>query len=489
MLTKSSCEVATNLALMLFEQTKNLTPAAGSLMAELSTSAYVPIPADQAKDFDLAHLPGYMISTSDGSTVPTGPKGQNTYIQSKHDGFMDNYIDTLTKLVTSHLQFARSTVYPKVQLLQQEIEAVLESHRVKQPEDFFEITMYAPPEVIECELIAEEVLAYENTTAIKTAHVINFGDTGGEIIADIKAYVTSGEGDSDRAVAAWIDSIDPGVLRGYLFSAIDQLPAAMSLKTTIEYSLINFLFYRSLAIRADLSVGLSSGQLLARAADNRDFYAQMLKATIETYKANIKQGVLIDPSSDFNFSYLSNKRFALVLYTDSFAAAQEQGATLEQVFGYIAAYGNAQLTAEMLKSEGGQFAARWNSVRALYLSHIMSERDVVAKMALKMKSVEVICKDAEAEEGLARTQSFQEETAKLITRYVDELDAACLDKLYQVCIDVVAGIGYRDTASARIINEMVSLMVKDDSIDASQAALISVVKYLSDFLIEEIDVA
>ena len=488
MLTKSSCEIATNLALMLFERNKNLTPASGSLVQELATSSYIPINPELAKDYSMSNLASWMAITSEGQITPKDSSTVTSYVHGKHDVLMDNYIDTLSKLVSNHVQFARSVAYTKAQTLQQEVEAALQGHQVKQPEDFFEVSMFALPEVLESELIASEVLAYDNTSGIKSAFTINFGEAiNGDF--DLKAYVTTGDDGNDSLVRGWMDSVGVDKLRGYLFSSMEQIPAAMSLKTTIEYSLINFVFYRSLTIRQDLGVGMSSPQLLTRAADNRDFYAQMLKGAITAHQSNVKQGVVMDASSEVNFSYLSNKRFNITLYKDSFLAAQEQGATLEQVFGYIAAYGNASLTAEALKSNGAEYASKWNAVRALYLSHILGERDVVAKMTMKMKAIEVIYKDIEGSDGPERPPAFQEETAKLISKYVDELDAACLDKLYQVCIDIVAGIAYRDTAAARIINEMVSLTMKDPSIDPGQAALISTVKYVADFLIEEVDVA
>lgn len=487
MLTKSSCEIATNLALMLFEHNKTLTPAAGSLLQELSTSSYVPINPESAKDLNvMASLPSYMSSTSEGGFAVSGPKGESAYVQSKHDVLMDNYIDTVSKLVSNHVQFVRSVVYPKVQCLQQEVEAALQNHQVKRPEDFFEVNLFALPEVLDSELIASEVLGYDHSAPIKTPHVINFGEAvNGDF--DLKAYVTTGDDGNDSMVRGWMDSVGVDKLRGYLFSTQEEFVAAMNLRTLIEYSLINFVFYRSLTIRQDLGMGVSSTQLLTKSADNRDFFAQLLKGAITTYRSNIKQGVVLDASSEVNFSYLSNKQFSITLYKDSFLAAQEQGATLEQVFGHIAAYGKSFLTVEDLKNSGPDLTVKWNSIQALYLSYILSERDVVAKMALKMKAIEVISKDVEGVDGPERSPTFQEETARLINKYVEELDAACLDKLYQVCIDIVAGIAYRDTASACIINEMASLTMKDASIDPGHAALIATVKYVADFLIEQVN--
>lgn len=490
MLNKNSCEIAVNLALMLHEQNKHLTPVNGTLMHELSKCAYTPMSlamCDGSKDYDFTNLHRYIYDSTQGGDVYAD--GKTTYAPSKHDALMDNYIDTISKLVTNHVQYARSVVYPKVQRLQEEVQTVLNLHQVQQPEDFFEVTMYRLPEVMDSELVASEVLAYDNTVALKEPHVINFGAEGlGEF--DLKAYVTTGDEGNDALVHGWMDSVGINSLRGDVFSHLTVLPAAMSLSRTIEHSFINFIFYRSLAIRQDMGLGMSSAQLVSRAADNRDYFAQTLKSAITTYRQFIKQGIIIDPSSETNFSYLSNKRFQVTLYQDSFQVAQEAGASIEQVFGYIAEHGNTPLTVEMLKTSGSIYTSRWNAVRGLYMAHITSTRDLAMKMALKLKTIEVIYQDETPEETefYNSNKNFREDTAKLINQYVEKLDNSCLDNVSKVCIDLIAGIAYRHTASARIINEMVNLMDKDTTMEPGQAALISTVKYVSDFLIEELTV-
>lgn len=485
MLNKNACQLGTNLALMLLEKNRDLTPARGTLLHELVNTSYRSINPNTMPE-TLEFLPSYISDCSQGF-FQDEKNGQKAYQCSSHDALMDNYIETISKLVANHVQYARSVVYPKVQYLAEAVTAALKQHEVQQPEDFFSVSVYCLPEVFSSELVEDEVLGFSAGSAAN--HVMNFGEAVTDGF-DLLAYLKTGDTDKDALIANWFGSVEPDKLNGYLFGGKPHLEAALALHELIEYSFINFLFYRSLAFRQDLTSGLSVIQLVTRASDNRDYFARSLRAGLESYKLQIKQGVILSASSDVAFSYLSNKRFGITLYQESFEKAAAEGATIEQVFGFISQYASVGLTAEMLKNEGANYAAAWNTVRGLYLTHITSHRDSALKMALKLNVTEAIYHNLSEEETAFFQESpgFEQETAKMVNAYVDNLDTGCLERTQDIYIDLIAGIAYRHSSAARIIREMVSLMKEDTTIESSQAALLSTVKYVTDYLIEELSV-
>ena len=486
MLNKTSCQLGTNLAVMLDDVNKNLVCANGSLINELVDSSYRPLNPNTVPT-DLEFLPLYIADCSEGFTSQDTSK-QSVYQCSSHDALMDNYIETLSTLVASHVLYARETVYPKVQLLANSVSMALKKYEVQQPEDFFEVKTYTLPEIFETDLVSDEVLEFTASSAV--SHVMNFG----EAIIDSGAlldYIKTGNGDVDKLIAQWYTSVDAGKLHGYVFAVKPIMESALAVPDLINYSFINFLFYRSLALRQDLATGLSVIQLVTRASDNRDYYARSLRAGVDNYRLIVKKGTILSTDSNVAFSYLGDKRFCITIYQDNFDKAVEAGATIEQVFGFISKYSSIDLTVDMLKSEGAQYASAWNTVRSLYMTHISGQRDVALKLALKMHTAEAIYDNlsAEDQEFLTTNQGFEQETAKLVDVYVDRLDISCLDRTQDVFIDLVAGIGYRHSSAERIIREMVNAVAKDPSIDTTQAALISTVKYVTDYMIEEITVS
>jgi hypothetical protein len=195
-------------------------------------------------------------------------------------------------------------------------------------------------------------------------------------------------------------------------------------------------------------------------------------------------------SSQVAFSYLTDKRFAITVFEETFERAAAEGATIEQVFGLITQHASVALTTQMLKDQGGVYAGAWNTVRGLYLSHITTHRDSALKLALKHHVTDAIYHELSEEERVffEENKGFEEETAKMVTHYVERLDTGCLDNTQAIFIDLIAGIAYRHSSAARIIREMVSLTNQDSTMEVSQAALLSTVKYVSDYLIEELSI-
>lgn len=484
MLSNNACQLGINLAHMLYEQNKDLTPVAGTLMQELSSSSFSPIPR-QANNWGTTELSAHMTAASCGVYSPSKSNGTE-YHGGKHDALMDNYIDTLTTLVTNHVQYARAVVYPKVQYLAQHVEEALKNYEVQQPEDFFEVHVYRLPEVLQTELIEKEALSFTPGSAV--VHVMNFGQEVPSSF-DLVNYVITGDKAEDTLIASWMNEVGVDYLKGFLFDAKTTLDAGAAPHDQINSSLINFLFYRSLAIKQDMGTGMSVIQLVTRASDNRDYHAQALRSAVEMYRIQMKHGAILAPNSNVAFSYIGSSRFAITVYEETFSKAVHEGATIEQVFGYISQNANTGLTVDVLKSEGARYAQAWNNVRGLYMSHITSHRDLAFKMALKMKVSEAIYHDAtdELTTFFQENRGFEEETAKMVTKYVDDLDTLSLDSAQDIYIDLIAGIAFRHSSAARIIREMVAITKQDESVDPAHAALYSTVKYVTDFLIEEVN--
>lgn len=484
MLNKNACQLATNLARILYDQSKDLVPESGSLVQELTSSSFRDLPSSSGMGVD--SLAAFIEASSSGPySLQSG--AATTYNASKHDALMDNYIETLSTLVSNHLVFARTVVYPKVNALAALVSETLKSHELQQPEDFFEVTMYRLPEVFETDLVASEVLEFKSGSSAH--HVFNFGDS---LLSgfNLVEYISTGDEAQDALVSAWIAQEGAEKLQSYVLGAGNRIGAAMPLHEQINSHFINFLFYRSLALRQDLNVGRSVIQLVTASSDNRDHYAQELRSALNTYRLYIKQGVVIAPHSEVNFSYMADRRFAVTLYEDSFAKAAELGATLEQVFGFISQRGSVDLTVQELQNRGASYAAAWSTVRDLYLTYITGRRDLALKMALKLHVNTVLYNDPSEQEKqfYADNPSFQEQTAKMVQQYISALDTMALERTQEVFIDLIAGIGFRHSSAARIIRDMASLLAKGDVSEAAEAAMHATVKYVTDFLVEQVTV-
>lgn len=484
MLTKTSSQLGVNLALIFKHHGKDLTPVKGSLLAELSNASFIPMTMgsqDQPSNDDIA----LYISNSTQGVYSEDKINQRAYHPSKHDCLMDSYIETISSLVAQQVTFSRSVVYPKIQLLTDQVTQTLATCAVKQPEDFFKVNMYALPEVVTLGLIEDEVMSFSPSSADNTP--INFKEDVYKDF-DLPSYVKTDDTQFDAAVSSWYNSNDKDKLFGYVFSAKPVFEAAMSVNDLINYSLVNFLFYRSLALRQDIQTGLSVVELTVRANNNRDYYARALKSAVESYKQQIRQGVILSSDSESKFSYLGDKSISITVYQESMAQAATHGANIEQVFGFISQFSNTNLTSSMLKAEGSNYARAWERVRGLYLTYINGQRDTLFKMALRRHFGELL--NADSAEDIAffnANPSYKTTSLELANTYIDKLTLDSLEQTQKVYVDLIARIAYRGSAASIIIPEMVRLLNNDQNVEPQQAALIATVKYITSYLLDQVN--
>lgn len=482
MLTKTSTQIGVNLALMLKHHGKDVTPVKGSLIDELSKASYIPVAVSDT-GLSESDLSVSIADTCQGTYE--GSERNKTYCPSSHDTLMDNYIETLSNLVAQQVVFSRSVVYPKIQALAELVTQTLATCAVKQPEDFFNVIMYTLPELLNQGLIEDEVMSFTASSASNTP--INFKE---DIYNgfDLVDYIKTGDDDFDRAVKAWYMSSDENKLFGYVFSNKPAIEAALSVNNFIDYSLINFLFYRSLSLRKDMQTGLSTVELTVRSTNNRDYHARSLKAGKESYAQQVRQGVILSSDSETSFSYLGETSVSITVYQESMAQAAAHGATIEQVFGFISQFSSTSLSVEMLKAEGNNYLRTWERVRGLYLTYINSQRDMLFKMALRRHFGDMLSKERGEEDQafFNANPGYEAKSLELANVYIDKLNSDCLDKTQQVYIDLIARIAYRDSAASIIIPEMTRLMGKDQDVDPAHAALISTVKYVTSYLLDQV---
>ena len=71
--------------------------------------------------------------------------------------------------------------------------------------------------------------------------------------------------------------------------------------------------------------------------------------------------------------------------------------------------------------------------------------------------------------------------------YIDTLELSDIDYLDKVLLTIVAKIQYRYTNAFEILNEMDEILKVSEKITPMEASLLSVVKYLTCYLLEQLE--
>ena len=478
MLTRISSTIAANLATILTSKNITLVPKNLTLLSELSncdmTYGVVDINSDIADTLE----------SSFKGTV-TEHKGQSNYVQSKHDILVDNYTKDLTDLVTGYISFARNVVNKEVLVLREKLQDSLESYKYKEPEDLFNVKYYKLHDVFKSSLIDEEIQTYSSYSK-SIYDTVDFSKLPSDF--NLAAYILTGDQEQDSIIQSWFNS-SPNPLISYVANTINEY--SLSTIDSLDYSLINYLFYRSLLNKTDIDLGLSLVSLKKIAIANKDYFGAKLYVALDLYKKEIKNGRILCNCSNTSFSYFNRQAIDITIYEDNFDEFVKQGGNVEIIFGYISVSKEHTVNISDLIVNKDKYLSRWNNSRSLYLISLNKDRLDIFKQLLRQAFDSSIAdyKNSEQEDLFySKNANYLQETCKLCHEYIDKLEVSNIDDLDAITLDLVAKIRYRFTNSYYILKEMKEIMEMSDSVDPLEAALYSTVKYLVDFFVQELDV-
>ncbi len=481
MLSQSSVSIGTNLAEIAATSGIKLVAKQSTLMQELvaaiGNNMFSKI---EKRDY----IEPTILHASIGQDVLV--KQIKTYTESNHDTVMDNYQVDLANLIANHIAFARGIVNKEINLLKEKILEGLSSFKYKEAEDFFSITYFKMADVFSSYIIENEINSYKNSSNKFFFDPVDLSKLVKEEF-DLASYILTGDADQDALINGWFASVGKDKLLGYLTENVPEY--ALSVHNLMNYSLINYLFYRNLLNKADLELGYSSVQLKSKCVANRDYFGNKLSVALDLYRKDIQSGRLLTADSETAFSYFSDKSLAITVYEESFARLAEAGCSVEVLFGFISSENRNNVTADELIANKDTYLAKWNSTRSLYLISMNNNKLDIFKQIACSKFDESIVELTDEEKEVSNNSShFFEETKEQAYKYIDGLQLSEIDNLDKIALDLVGKVRFRFSNAHFLLNEMSEILKMSDDIDPMEAALYASVKYVTDFLIQQCDV-
>ena len=147
-------------------------------------------------------------------------------------------------------------------------------------------------------------------------------------------------------------------------------------------------------------------------------------------------------------------------------------------------------TVEMLEDKKDQLSQQWNN----YRTYLTLRRNQENQLSLKNFMVNVIYSDltneaniTDIEQEFMKTHtSHIETTKKLAEEFVENLTANDMDNLPEVCLALVTKSRFYFTSAYEILNGMLEVEKVNKDINPREAALISVLYYITDYFIEQV---
>jgi len=480
MLSKTSTDISVNYFKPLADNNIKLVPKQGSIIQDLSES----ILSNLYSKVTTTDIIPYVLETA-STGMYSKDQEEVSYKASTHDSKMDNYIEELSTVLSNHTSFVRNVVNKELQEFVTKVKKRIDSYTIREIIDFFEIKYYKLPELVLGDVIRDELNDYEGDDPNKyfftfiNLSVIKHDDF------DLLDRLKTGYEEEDKLIFNWYNEVGKEKIVKYLTEEISDF--SLGIDSFIDYSLANYLFYRKLAIFADLDVSLTSVQLKSAAASNRDYFGKKTISGIKEYESAIRNGVLLTTDSEVNFSYYNENLLHLTILEESFNNLAEKGGTIDLILSYVANETNSDVTVDKLIKNKEDYINKWNTIKSLYYSYINSTKLDFYKTIFK-ESLDEHRTDAE-KEIMSKDHTFNKETLDMQYDYINNLTFEDnIEDIEQVALHIIAKIRFRFTSAYYILSTMRSLMDERPEMTALEASLYASVNYITDYLMDQIDI-
>jgi hypothetical protein len=472
MLSSTVVEQNIDFAISLVETGTSLLPKQGSLLEQLVTAS---MPAHDYTEISKENLCQLIAAT-------TSNEGEEP---SPHSAVNDSAVDMLSSLVTAHIKVAKETVLPIVRDVTDKVVSFSNNLNMYDAASDITIKMHKRPVVMDDGELLEELSNYAgHSKTVPTPITLDF-KTKDEIIL----MAMTGSKRLDNDIVEHLSNVDAGQLvRIYnaFFNTGNADTGILDLVGSNPYelfttALVGYLVARRLFDDVPESAkGLNLTTYQSTIGDIRNYCGAMILDAIERIATADRSGQLI---------LGLDRKNRIINVNDVLYKKWLETNTADAILGSLISE-RLYSTIEMLENKKDQLVQQWNN----YRTYLTLRRNQENQISLKNFMVNVIYSDlsngsvvTDIEEDFMKTHtSHIETTKKLAEEFVENLSANDMDNLSEVCLALVTKARFYFTSAYEILNGMLEVEKVNKDINPREAALISVLYYITDYFIEQV---
>lgn len=484
MIKSSTFGLAVNTAVGITALGKTIAPQTNTVLQELvrlsvPSNDYVP-----ENDEQLLAYGNMLEATTQGSV--DNP--------SEHDKYSDGLVHDLSKLVNSHISYARNVVKPVMLNFAEKLQAFTEELNLKAKEvglGRYEIIEKCVPELLRDESFLDTLKRYDNGRVLEpdsNARLMCMARPHEELLQ----LLSTGSARFDEMVAKLVASLPDGTLESVWNSNFTTQPSSgkyLSLAAVthsnvyvrIEVALLVYLFANKIY---DDVQEQETGMLLPVYRENvnqlREYAGSTLVFALKKTVLNSQGKIIIVESNDRE----------IFVNGDLYRTWIQNGGKPEIILGSVISssqYGTAPAVTETaLNEKAEQFARNYDSYRT-YLT--VSENNKKIDHLKNFIKIEVLQGLGDLDDlekvYIEKNPGYYETVKKELDQIVSNFSLKDLEDVHCVSRIVIAKIRFYYTSAYEIFESMNEAALANPDVDPREAALLAAINYLSDYLADQ----
>lgn len=487
MIKSSTFGLAVNTAVGITALGKTIAPQTNTVLQEL---VRLSVPSNDYVPENDEHLLAY------GNMLEATTQG-SVDNPSEHDKYSDGLVHDLSKLVNSHISYARNVVKPVMLNFAEKLQAFTEELNLKAKEvglGRYEIIEKCVPELLRDESFLDTLKRYDNGRVLEpdsNAGLMCMARPHEELLQ----LLSTGSARFDEMVAKLVASLPDGTLESVWNSNFTTQPSSgkyLSLAAVthsnvyvrIEVALLVYLFANKIY---DDVQEQETGMLLPVYRENvnqlREYAGSTLVFALKKTVLNSQGKIIIVESNDRE----------IFVNGDLYRTWIQNGGKPEIILGSVISssqYGTAPAVTETaLNEKAEQFARNYDSYRT-YLT--VSENNKKIDHLKNFIKIEVLQGLGDLDDlekvYIEKNPGYYETVKKELDQIVSNFSLKDLEDVHCVSRIVIAKIRFYYTSAYEIFESMNEAALANPDVDPREAALLAAINYLSDYLADQMSI-
>jgi hypothetical protein len=467
-----------------------------TMVAESKKMMVVPVPGTPVAD--LVNITNNSVSitvaesnhpvgeqlTDHSSSLSIFTKGTDGVI-STHSRAMDEYVNEISKAVTSHISYAKNVVKPAVLEMVENVQKSMTLTRAASAE--FNINIVDLPLPMQNSGFEDAVSSYAEKTLFNPEFDLNLGEMSSE---QMLALIQTGSTQQDADIGLWFAGLSSDLIAcvwGNVFRnfKVSAPPAVKSIgellldkKTGVHAALLTYLAARKLFEEVPESTGLSLSDYKNRVAQIRDYAGVILFREYTRYNSSLKNGTLILSTDPSRKSVNVNG----VVYREWL----KTGGTNEVILGMLVS-NQSLFGTNLINEQAEKFKQSWSTYEQYSVTAQRNDSFNTFKQALKlafdagmanMSAEEAALKEEKPEMFSQINLYFLDELALIRTGDMKDINATCLK--------LVCRSRYFYTSAEKILQSINDAMHSNPNMSVRDAAAIAAIEYVTDYVSDQL---
>jgi hypothetical protein len=397
---------------------------------------------------------------------------------------LDSVVGVLKQSVSAHLSFAKNIVKPLVVDYVKLVQEYLATTDTETPMSKFNIDVVTEPTLFNDVSFMDSISFYKSKSVLIPDDVIGLGPRSGRDILDL---MLTRDQDTDQQIIAWYTVIGEDFFvqlwNGLFTKNLDSNTTFEKVRTAnvadkANYALAIYLISRNIVNGADGDTPVINLAGMTKLAEQyKDFAGSLIMEAKAKFETLLKSKIMI--------LGMGSDGYTASVYAPVYVEWLGNGGSPELIFSMIS-INSPQITVKDITEQTESLKKNWTSYCAYHSAAKANNSLNYFKTGMAISFSTLLKTLSETELEYINTDvDYNGKVTTLFNQQIEDLKLSDVNNIFDTCLRVICRSRFFYTDAEKILVGINRAAEANPGIDPREAALISTIEYIADFLADQ----